>query len=77
MRPGRRRLPAAPSLSLPAIVVELKWNREVGGAITQMRDRNYAAIPEGLCGEVLLVGVTYDTKIKTHVCTIEREVLET
>ncbi len=65
----RRRSP------LPALVVELKWDREEGGAIAQIRDRDYAALPDALCGEVLLVGISYDAKTKAHACTIERNVL--
>ena len=65
----RRRSP------LPALVVELKWNREDGGAIAQIRDRDYAALPRDLVGEVLLVGITYDEKTKAHACTIEHDVL--
>ena len=61
----RRRSP------LPAMVVELKWNREPAGAIRQMRDRSYEALPFVLVGEVLLVGISYDVRTKVHSCTIE------
>ena len=62
----RRRSP------LPALVVELKWNEEPEGAIAQIRNRNYAALPAELADEVLLVGISYDRKSKEHACTIEQ-----
>ena len=61
----RRRSP------LPALVVELKWNDAAEGAIAQIRDRNYAALPSDIVDEVLLVGVSYNKKTKVHSCAIE------
>ena len=55
----------------PALVVELKWNRSVSGAIQQIRDRQYASWIEGYTGDILLIGVNYDRESKTHECVIE------
>ena len=55
----------------PALVVELKWNRSVSGAIQQIRDRQYASWIEGYTGDILLIGVNYDRESKTHECIIE------
>ena len=63
-------LPARGSM-LPAIVVELKWDRPVDAAVEQVRERRYADALEGLDVPVLLVGVTYDAKTKEHRCRIE------
>lgn len=57
--------------ALPAMLIELKWNREPGGALAQVKDRNYAALPTDLVGTVLLVGISYDEGSKVHACSIE------
>ena len=58
--------------SCPGIVVELKWDKSGEGAIAQIKDRNYQKVLEDLVGEVILVGIDYDSKDKTHTCRIER-----
>ena len=55
----------------PAIVVELKWNKSVEGAISQIKERNYLAALEEYKGNVLLVGVNYGKDSKNHQCVIE------
>jgi hypothetical protein len=55
----------------PAIVVELKWDKSVEGAIAQIKERNYLAALEEYKGNVLLVGVNYDKENKNHQCVIE------
>ena len=57
---------------LPAMIVELKWNKPAEGAIDQIKDRNYPAILKDYGGDILLVGVTYDEQSKQHTCKIER-----
>ena len=57
---------------MPALLVELKWNRSAEGAIKQIRDRNYPAVFQNYGGEVLLVGINYDPVKKEHSCKIER-----
>ncbi len=58
---------------MPALVVELKWNKPVEKAVVQIRDRGYQEALEGLDVPVLLVGVTYDPKTREHVCHIDLE----
>ena len=58
--------------ALPAMVVELKWEASAGSAIQQIRERNYPKVLEGYGGDIVLVGVNYDTKTKEHSCKIER-----
>ena len=57
---------------LPAMIVELKWNKPAEGAIDQIKNRNYPAILKDYGGDILLVGVTYDEHSKQHTCQIER-----
>lgn len=64
-------LPAMPS-RLPALVVELKWNRSSGGAISQIKEKNYAANLKLYRGNLLLVGINYNSKTGKHTCSIER-----
>lgn len=56
----------------PAIIVELKWNKSVEGAINQIKERKYMKILEDYKGELLLVGINYDKATKTHDCVIEK-----
>lgn len=58
--------------SLPAMIVELKWNESSESAIEQIRERNYPAVLTGYIGEIVLVGINYDEKTKNHSCKIER-----
>ena len=60
----------------PAIIIELKWNKSVEGAITQIKERNYLVALEEYKGNVLLVGVNYDLDSKHHECVIESIVYE-
>lgn len=58
-------------MDIPAIVLELKYNRSAETAISQIKNRQYL---DALCdyvGEVVLVGISYD-KAKGHTCKIDR-----
>ena len=56
----------------PALVVELKWNKSAKSALQQIKDRNYPVSIEQYTGDILLVGINYDKKIKKHECEIEQ-----
>ena len=56
----------------PALVVELKWNKNARGAIAQIKNKEYCKGLEEYQGNLLLVGVNYDTKTKEHECVIEK-----
>lgn len=58
--------------SLPAMIVELKWNKGAEGALRQIRDRNYHKVLQQFEGEILLVGINYSEVTKLHTCKIER-----
>ena len=57
---------------LPAMVVELKWNKTAGGAISQIKKKNYPAKLKPYAGNILLVGINYDEKSGKHFCQIEK-----
>lgn len=56
----------------PALVVELKSNRNARAAISQIRRREYPEKIAEYTGNILLVGINYDKKKKRHTCRIER-----
>jgi hypothetical protein len=56
----------------PAMVVELKRNDCPESAIDQIRQKQYFASLDHYRGTLLLVGINYDEKEKTHTCRIER-----
>ena len=57
--------------TLPAMIVELKWNKDAEGAIRQIKDRNYPKVLTNYGGKIVLVGINYDEDTKTHTCMIE------
>ncbi|MBQ0056713.1 MAG: AAA family ATPase [Bacteroidales bacterium] len=60
----------------PAMVIELKYDKDAIAAIDQIKQKNYPAkIAEYLtaskASQILLVGINYDKETKTHTCKIE------
>ncbi len=58
--------------TLPAMIVELKWDQSTEGAIKQIKDKNYPKALSQFGGEILLVGINYDENTKAHSCKIEK-----
>ena len=58
---------------LPAMIIELKWNRSAEGALLQIRDKAYPMLLRQFEGEIILVGVNYDADTKIHSCRIEKQ----
>lgn len=56
---------------MPALLVELKWNKTAKAAIEQIKDRKYTQTLENYIGSILLVGINYNKKEKLHECFIE------
>jgi len=57
---------------LPALVIELKWDKTAEGAIEQIKDKHYHSVLEDYGGDILLVGISYRSDTKEHYCLIER-----
>ena len=55
----------------PAVVIELKKDKDAQGAIEQIKQKNYVSALADYKGNLLLVGVNYD-KDKNHSCVIEK-----
>lgn len=62
----------ASSTKLPAMVIELKWNKTAGGAIEQIKKKNYFAVLHPFKGNIILCGINYDERTGNHFCEIER-----
>lgn len=58
----------------PAVVIELKKDRDAQGAIDQIKQKNYVKALEDYRGNLLLVGINYG-KDKKHSCMIEKMVV--
>jgi len=56
----------------PALVVELKVDKSAETAISQIKRKNYPASLADSTDNLLLVGINYDKKTKTHTCIIEK-----
>lgn len=63
---------------LPALLIELKWDQSVEGAINQIKKKNYPSAIKDFGGEILLVGINYDKDApageRKHTCVIEKYV---
>ena len=59
----------------PAMIIELKWDKNVQGAIAQIEDKKYTDALKDYHGNILLVGINYNKKTKEHTCFIKKEVL--
>lgn len=55
----------------PAVIIELKKDKDAQGAIDQIKQKNYVKALEDYKGNLLLVGINYDQD-KKHSCVIER-----
>lgn len=64
-------IPRKDSGNKPAIVIELKWNKDADAAIRQIKEKRYAGELSGYTDKILLVGITYDKETKHHECVIE------
>lgn len=56
----------------PAIVLELKYNKDAEGAIAQILRKQYPAKVAQYANNLLLVDINYDKKEKTHECEVMR-----
>ena len=60
----------------PAVIMELKWNKNVQGAIAQIKEKQYTDALRDYHGNLLLAGITYDRDSKQHTCVIEKMIKE-
>jgi hypothetical protein len=60
------------NVDTPAIIVELKFNKDADSAIEQIRRKQYPAKVAQYADRLLLVGINYDRQTKQHTCVIEQ-----
>lgn len=60
------------NIESPAIVLELKYDRDADSAIDQILRKQYPGKVAQHHGSLLLVGINYDKKEKTHQCQIRK-----
>ena len=60
------------SANVPAMIIELKWDKSAEGAIGQIKDKGYVDVLKEYKGNLLLVGINYDKKTRDHQCKIEK-----
>ena len=56
----------------PAMIIELKHNHSANAAIEQIKRKQYSGKISEYAGDILLVGISYDTDTKKHSCLIEK-----
>ena len=56
----------------PAVIIELKVDKDADAAIDQIHRRQYSVKVAEYASHLLLVGISYDRDSKQHSCRIER-----
>ncbi|MBR6981386.1 MAG: PD-(D/E)XK nuclease domain-containing protein [Prevotella sp.] len=56
----------------PALVIELKYDKDAVAAIDQIKHRRYPEKVAQYIDNLILVGINYDKQQKTHECHIEK-----
>jgi len=64
-------VPRADSGNKPAMIIELKYDKDADTAIRQIKEKRYAGNLKGYSDEILLVAINYDKENKNHTCKIE------
>ncbi len=64
-------IPRKEHLDKPAVIIELKWDKSMVGALEQIKGKNYVSALRNYQGKILLVGINYNKKTKKHECVIE------
>jgi len=56
----------------PALIVELKYDKDADTAIKQIKERRYDGQLKEYFGNLLMAGINYDKETKKHTCMIEQ-----
>ncbi|MCD8084663.1 MAG: ATP-binding protein [Clostridiales bacterium] len=56
----------------PAMIVELKYNKDADTAMNQIKERRYNGQLKEYFGNLIMVGINYDRETKKHSCVIEK-----
>lgn len=55
----------------PAMIIELKWDKDAPAAIRQIKEKGYTDALRDYHGNLLLVGINYNKTTRKHDCVIE------
>ena len=58
-------------INKPAILVELKWDKDAESAITQIEQNKYSENLSNFTSNLIIAGINYDKVEKKHQCTIK------
>jgi hypothetical protein len=61
-----------PKNDKPAMIVELKYDKDVETGITQIKNKKYYMGLDKYIDNMLLVSISYDKDTKEHICKIEK-----
>ena len=61
-----------PRYDKPAMIIELKYDKDADTAIKQIKEKKYFFGLEKYLDNLLLVGINYDKETKKHTCVIEK-----
>lgn len=64
-------LPRKKYADKPAVIIELKWDKTVEGAIDQIEEKQYVDALKDYKGNLILAGINYDKKTKEHCAKIK------
>ena len=65
-------LPLPHHPELPAMIIDLKWDKSAETAISQIENKKYSEALKGYEENILLVGINYDKTTRKHFCEIKR-----
>ncbi|MDR1358735.1 MAG: ATP-binding protein [Coriobacteriales bacterium] len=57
---------------VPAMLIELKWDKGADTALTQIQEKRYPDALSEYQGTLLLVGISYDKETRKHECVIQQ-----
>ena len=61
-----------PRYDKPAMIIELKYDKDADTAIKQIKEKKYFFGLEKYLDNLLLVGINYNKETKKHTCMIEK-----
>lgn len=56
----------------PAMIVELKWDKDVHTAIDQIKNNQYPEVLKHYKDNIMIVGISYNKDTKEYTCHIEK-----
>lgn len=64
-----------PYSNKPAMDYQLKWDKSVETALTQIENKKYFKALQAYHGPILLIGINYNSKTKKHSCKIKKKII--